>query len=353
MLLVVNLDWRYLMKSLAYYYPENHEKHFQYGHPERPERVETINLALSTSDLWPHFQGLSPEILPDTLLYSVHNSTYIKKLKATCKQGINLDMDTYTTTDTFNLAVKTVGGALAVAHAVWGGSHSCGFALTRPPGHHATRERGMGFCLLNNIALAAESLISNEGAERIAIVDLDLHHGNGTQDIFWERPDVLYLSSHQYPHYPGSGQLTESGYGKGEGTTINLPLPSGCGDQAFSAMMDRVILPILERYKPEMLLISLGYDIHWRDPLGSLQVSAAGCGQVVAKLSQWCDDNCQGRIALFLEGGYDLEAGAACALASSSALLGKTFFDLLGSSPYPESSEWVVILDQVKQFWKL
>jgi len=210
----------------------------------------------------------------------------------------------------------------------------------------------MGFCLLNNIALAAESLISAYGAERIAIVDIDLHHGNGTQDIFWERPDVLYISSHQYPHYPGSGRLSESGHGLGESATLNIPLPSGSGDQAFSAMTEAVILPMLERFQPEMLLVSAGFDVHWRDPLGSLEVSASGYGQTVGKLSQWCDQHCQGRIALFLEGGYDLEAGAACALASSSALLGKDFTDPLGVSPYPESSDWMGILEQVKQFWQ-
>ena len=341
------------MKNLAFYYPENHENHFQQGHPERPGRVETINMALSTSDLWPHMKLLSPEQLPDDILYAVHTPGYIKKLNEACKHGSNLDMDTYTTIDSCNIAINTAGGALAVAHAVWHGSHECGFALTRPPGHHATRSRGMGFCLLNNIALAAQSLISVKGAERIAIVDLDLHHGNGTQDIFWERPDVLYISSHQYPHDPGSGRLSETGYGKGEGTTVNVPLPSGSGDQAFSAMMDAIILPILERFQPEMLLISAGFDVHWRDPLGSLEVSANGYGQAVSKLSHWCVDHCEGRIALFLEGGYDLEAGAACALASTSALLGKNIADALGSSPYPEDNNWMDILDQVKQFWQL
>ena len=341
------------MKNLAYFYPENHEKHFQHGHPERPGRVETIHMTLSTSDLWPQFQPLAPEQLPDDLLYAVHNPVYINKLNQACQNGRNLDMDTYTTTDSCRIAVNSAGGGLAVTHAVWSGSHSAGFALTRPPGHHATRERGMGFCLLNNIALAAQSLISLKGAERVAIVDLDLHHGNGTQDIYWERSDVLYISSHQYPHYPGSGRLSESGHGEGDGATVNLPLPAGSGNQAFSAMIDEVILPVLDRYKPEILLISAGFDVHWRDPLGSLEVSAAGYGQAVGQLMHWCDEHCQGRIALFLEGGYDLEAGAACALTSANALLGKTITDPLGSSPNPESSDWMDMLGQVKEFWQL
>jgi acetoin utilization deacetylase AcuC-like enzyme len=341
------------MTNLAFYYPENHENHFQQGHPERPDRVETINNALSNSGLAPYIHRLAPEHLTDDLLHTVHDSVYLKKLNAACKHGNNLDMDTYTTTDSCNIAMKTVGGALAVAHAVWEGSHESGFALTRPPGHHATRMRGMGFCLLNNVALAAQSLISAKGAERIAIVDLDLHHGNGTQDIFWERADVLYISSHQYPHYPGSGRLSETGSGLGEGATVNLPLPPGSGDRAFSVMTDTVILPILERFQPEVLLISAGFDVHWRDPLGSLEVSAYGFGQVVSKFVQWCDDYCDGRIALFLEGGYDLEAGAACALTATSALLGKSIEDSLGTSPYPEGTDWMNILDQVKQLWQL
>jgi acetoin utilization deacetylase AcuC-like enzyme len=303
--------------------------------------------------LWPHFIQLPPESLSDDLLYSIHDLAYIKQFHAASTDGHNLDMDTYTTVDTYDLAMNAAGGALTVAHSVWQRAHRAGYALTRPPGHHATRNRGMGFCLLNNVALAAQSLITTKGAEKVAIIDIDLHHGNGTQDIFWERPDVLYISSHQYPHYPGTGWLSETGDGKGAGANLNIPLPAGSGDQAFAFMTDEILLPALDQFLPEMVLISGGFDVHWRDPLGSLEVSAYGYGQVIQKLSIWCEENCQGRIAVFLEGGYDLEAGAACALTSTSALFGNEIIDPLGPSPHGESSAWVDVLNQVKQYWSI
>jgi acetoin utilization deacetylase AcuC-like enzyme len=212
----------------------------------------------------------------------------------------------------------------------------------------------MGFCLLNNVALAAQYLIQEEGAQRLAIVDVDLHHGNGTQDIFYHRKDVFYFSTHQYPHYPGTGSLDEMGEGEGVGYTANFPLPPFSGDKAFQVIMEELLLPLLHRYQPEMILVSYGFDPHWRDPLGSLLLSAGGFHNLVKALTAWADEHCEGRIAVFLEGGYDLEAARVCSLAVVAALLNKPWQDDLGSSPTSVEREyWKTMVQQAKQLWNL
>jgi acetoin utilization deacetylase AcuC-like enzyme len=287
------------------------------------------------------------------VLHSVHTPAYLVLLENACKRGARLDMDTYTTPASWDLALRSAGGAAAVAQAVWQGKACTGFALTRPPGHHATIQRGMGFCLLNNIAIAAEYLLQKEGAGRLAILDLDLHHGNGTQDIFYQRVEVFYFSTHQSPFYPGTGRIEERGAGLGNGTNANLPLPPFSGDKAFQATLDELILPLLDQYNPEMLLVSVGFDTHWKDPLGSLLLSALAYGKLIEKLKHWADGKCRGRIALFLEGGYDLQAGAACAGAVVAALIGQPWQDPLGPSPRREGKDWQGVLQQAKQLWGL
>jgi acetoin utilization deacetylase AcuC-like enzyme len=211
----------------------------------------------------------------------------------------------------------------------------------------------MGFCLLNNIAIAAESLLQGENAQRLAIVDMDVHHGNGTQDIFWSRGDVLFISTHQSPLYPGTGHLNERGQVAGEGKTINLPLPPFSGDNAFKVAYEEIIPKLLDRYQPEMILVSFGFDSHWKDPLANLQVSARGYGNAVKALKSWADENCGGRLTVFLEGGYDLEAASACGLAVTQALLGSEITDVIGASPQPESDRWIPVLDQAKEIWEI
>jgi acetoin utilization deacetylase AcuC-like enzyme len=211
----------------------------------------------------------------------------------------------------------------------------------------------MGFCLLNNVALAAEYLLRVRGAQRLGIVDLDLHHGNGTQDIFWQRGQVFYISTHQYPHYPGTGSVNELGGGPGEGSTANFPLPPESGDEAFDEIMGGLILPLLNRFQPEMLLISFGFDTHWRDPLGHLLLSASGYASLIKQLTAWADKNCNGRIALFLEGGYDLDAAAACGGAVVSSLLNEEWQDPLGSSPRVAGFAWQVMVRQARDIWGL
>lgn len=340
--------------ELVYFYPEGHAAHFAEGHPERPERVEAICQALEAAGWWDSYPHLAPQPLSPDELALVHRPAYLDVLHRACQRGAWLDGDTYTTPASWQLALDAAGGAVAVAQSVWRGQSRCGLALTRPPGHHATAERGMGFCLLNNIALAAAHLIASPAqAQRLAIVDLDLHHGNGTQDIFWSRREVLYISTHQWPLYPGTGALDETGAGPGKGLNANFPLPPYTGDQGFRAVMDQLILPLLDRFKPEMLLVSVGFDPHWRDPLGSLSLSAAGFGDLIASLDGWAEQNCAGKIALFLEGGYDLEAAKACVSAAVAALLKMPWQDPLGSAPYQENPAWQSVVRAAQQIWNL
>jgi acetoin utilization deacetylase AcuC-like enzyme len=348
-------------RKLLLYYPAGHEAHSFEGHPERPERVETIRHALEAGGFWNSARLLEPLFLDDAFLERIHSRSYLQMLKEYCREGRSLDPDTYTTPASWELARSAAAGAAAVAAETWrpaNGSTSRGLALCRPPGHHATSIRGMGFCLINNVAVAAEYLLSQPlafaaQASRVAIVDLDLHHGNGTQNIFWRRKDVLYISTHQAPFYPGSGHLEEVGLGDGEGTTVNIPLPAGTGNEGFRCVMEEIILPILDRYRPDGILVSYGFDAHWRDPLGSLLIDARGYAGLIKSLADWADEKCGGRIALFLEGGYDLAAAYTTSLAVTATLLKAEWKDSLGASPYPENSSWQAVVKQAKKIWQV
>lgn len=345
------------MDGFGIYYPNGHEKHFEIGHPERPERIETIRKTFEDLGWWHNFEFYQPVILPKQILHAVHDPAYLLQVEEYSRAARHLDADTYTTRDSWQLALNSAGGAASLASGVWQGQVHSGFALTRPPGHHATHNRAMGFCLLNNIALAAEYLLQVEGASRLAVVDLDLHHGNGTQDIFYAREDVFYISTHQYPHYPGSGWLDETGEGQGQYKTANIPMPPFSGDREFYRVVKEIILPLLDKHQPEMVLISYGFDPHWSDPLGNLQLTSSGYRNLVEQLSGWAAKHCSGKICLFLEGGYNLTAAADCSAAVVSALTG------LDAPVSPEegkfaslqevSASFTTIINQVKQIWQI
>ena len=341
------------MHPLVYFYPSGHEEHAQEGHPERPERIEAIVAALENAGWWAPFPKLHPLELPVEVLRAVHTRPHLAQIEWAAQRGGSIDPDTYLTMSSWDLALQAAGGAAAVASAVWQGSAKRGFALSRPPGHHATPGHAMGFCLLNNIALAAQYLIREFNAKRLAIIDIDLHHGNGTQDIFYEREDVLFISTHQYPLYPFTGFIEEIGEGKGQGFTANLPFPPLSGDHAFLAATEEIILPMLDHFSPEMILVSAGMDAHWADPLGHLILSATGYGGVIGCLTAWADTHCQGRIALCLEGGYDLDGGSACATGAVAALLGEPFTDPVGPAPWKEKSDWRAVIERAKGLWGL
>jgi acetoin utilization deacetylase AcuC-like enzyme len=350
-----------MQPKIIYYYPAGHQKHFETGHPERPERVEVIKRTLQGAGLWDQYPKVVPGILDEQAMNLVHHPTYLTLLQSKSKYGQHLDQDTYTTSQSWEIATNTAAGGVAVTRAVWNAppeEQLVGFALTRPPGHHATYRRGMGFCLINNIAVAAQHLISapdqsTRKAQRLAIIDVDLHHGNGTQDIFWERDDVLFMSVHQSPLYPGSGGLDEVGSGVGTGYSVNLPMPPGTGDEGYAAAVDQIFLPILDRFQPEMLLISYGFDTHWMDPLGHMQISTTGLAVLFGKLTEWARKNCSGKLAIFLEGGYDLDAAAYCSLGIVATLLQVPWQDKLGASNRPEGKSWRPVIERAKQIWKI
>ncbi len=337
------------MNSMALYYPDGHQKHYLYAHPESPERVEVIKKGLMEIGLWDKSPKVNPYELDKTFLEGVHDLEYLDILERASKHAKMLDPDTYTTLQSWQLALNAAGGGIAIADLVWDRKAGSGFALTRPPGHHATRNRGMGFCLINNIAVAAAYLLQEKRASKIAILDLDIHHGNGTQDIFWEDPAVSYVSIHQAPFYPGTGALYETGSGAGEGTTLNLPIPRFSGDTAYTTLIREIILPYLEEQKVDMMLISFGYDTHWKDPLGSMQVSAGCIFEIMSSLKKWTKEFCSGRLAVFLEGGYDLEAGLFCGQAVGAALNDKKWKDSLGPSPVAEKNDWLETLSEARK----
>lgn len=339
------------MHPIAYFYPSAHEQHFEPNHPERPERVEAIVRALQNLDMWAPYPKLTALELPERVLLGVHTRQHLDNIERWSQAARTIDQDTYLTRATWRLAMQAAGGACSAVSAVWQGSAKRAFALSRPPGHHATSDQAMGFCLVNNVAVAAEYLLRELGAARVAIVDIDLHHGNGTQDIFYTRGDVFFASTHQHPLYPGTGMLQETGRGDGAMKTLNVPLPPFSGDAAFLDAMDKMVLPALVRFDPEMILVSAGMDAHWRDPLGHLLLSAGGYHQVVRKLADFAEAHCGGRIALVLEGGYDLIGGSACAAGAAAALLGRDFTDPAGAAPYREHEAWREVIAQgVKLF---
>lgn len=342
--------------DIVYFYPQGHEKHFEIGHPERPDRVEAIKDELRANGLWEAFPKVPPTEIPEPVLFNIHTEAYIEHMQAAHDKrrprGM-VELDTFLTSESWRLALNAAGGALSVASQVWNGEARAGFSLSRPPGHHATPHNAMGFCLLNNIALAAEYLLQVHQAGKLAIIDIDLHHGNGTQDIFWQRNDVFFISVHQLPLYPMTGYINQTGAGAGENATLNIPFPPNSGDQARQTALENIILPVLDRIKPEMLLISAGFDAHWKDPLGSQLASARGCGQLVSGLRNWADQNCMGKIMLSLEGGYDLEGTAASALSATQALLGLDISDRLGPSPTPEKDHWQETIKEVTSIWGL
>lgn len=341
------------MKDLALFYPENHHLHASADHPERPERVEAIRQSLEESGLWNTNWFLGPSDIPEAVLHSIHTPGHTRRVEQASQRGGSIDADTYVTNASWRLALNAAGGAIAVGEAVFTREARRGFALCRPPGHHATPDSAMGFCLLNNIALAAEYLLQTHSAERIAIIDIDLHHGNGTQDIFYHRPEVFFCSIHQYPLYPMTGGVAETGANDGVWTNLNIPYPPYAGDAARQAAWDLAIKPMLENFAPDILLVSTGFDAHWRDPLGHQLATANGYGRMVKNFIEFAEDQCQGRIAVFLEGGYDLGAGAACALATTQALLDQEWEDPIGVSPMPEDPFWESRLHQVLREWDL
>jgi acetoin utilization deacetylase AcuC-like enzyme len=242
----------------------------------------------------------------------------------TQRDGGHIDPDTVVSTESWEAALRSAGALVEAADKVSDGRFKNAFCLARPPGHHATRERAMGFCMFNNVAIAAAWLIENRRAERIAILDYDVHHGNGTQDIFYERSDVLYISTHQYPLYPGTGHWRETGASKGEGYTLNVSLPPRCGDQVYATALAQIVEPAVRRYQPDFILVSLGFDGFYDDPLAMMSLSVTGgFAPLIRSACKLANELCAARVIVALEGGYNLDALAFGSEAACRLLLGE------------------------------
>lgn len=279
------------------------------GHPERPERGE---LFVEVADAFAQGGGrvLEPRAATDDELARVHARNYLDAIAATAGRAAMLDPDTFTSPESHDVALLAAGAAIEAArHAVSTGEPA--LALVRPPGHHAEPDKAMGFCLYNSIAVAAAALRA-DGLERVAIVDIDVHHGNGTQAAFYRDPSVLFISSHQFPYYPGTGAESEIGAGAGEGFTLNIPLEAGATDDVYAREYESTVVPALEAFKPEAILVSAGYDSHARDPLGGMRMSSAGLANLVKLVDDASRSLCGRRIALVTEGGYHLGALREC-----------------------------------------
>lgn len=286
-------------------------------HPERPERLVAARGAIARSDV--QFLPIASRAATRNELERVHDPHFLDELFGQRGGDGYLDPDTYISQGSIGAASVAAGSTVAMVDQMIRGPIKQGVALVRPPGHHARIARAMGFCLLNNVAVAAAHARAN-GLARVAIVDWDVHHGNGTQEIFYNDPNVLYLSTHQHPFYPGTGAADERGAGNGEGFTVNVPLSSGGGDAIYRGAFERIVLPVLDEYKPDLILVSAGFDAALRDPLAEMTLTTDAFGWMALKLRELADKHSEGRIGLVLEGGYDLPSLEAGLLSAISAM---------------------------------
>ena len=282
------------------------------GHPERPERLVAIENAIAADPALAALRRVEPGAVDVDLLARVHEGAYVEAIERTgarCEasgEGGWLDADTWMGPGSLAAAQHAAGAAVEAARLVLAGEAPQAVSLCRPPGHHAETSKAMGFCLFNNIAVAAQAALET-GLERVAVLDFDVHHGNGTQQIFYARADVLYLSCHQWPLYPGTGAANERGRGPGEGYTVNAPMPAGSREEDYLEVFDALFGPALADYRPELLLLSAGFDAHISDPLAGMRLRTESYGALAAVISGWAEDLCGGRAVWVLEGGYDLD----------------------------------------------
>jgi len=330
----------YLLSSdrmaTGYVYHPIYLKHDTGQHVEVAARLEAIISYLEKTGLKSKLTPIEPRPASVEEIALVHQKQYIKEIEEKAASGGGwLDPDTIMSADSYQAALYAAGGFIRATEAVVGGEVANAFALVRPPGHHATSGQAMGFCLFNNIAIAAKHALDKYKLERILIIDFDVHHGNGTQGTFYDSPRVMYISTHEYPFYPGTGDINETGSGEGRGTNLNVPLPAGCGDAEYLTVFEQIIAPAARRFNPQLILVSTGYDGHWADPLAMMNLSVGGFARMAGIIKGLADELCGGRLALTLEGGYNLEALAASVKATFDVLLGNAIDDLSGAPPRP------------------
>jgi acetoin utilization deacetylase AcuC-like enzyme len=339
--------------SVALLSSPDYQQHDFADHPENAERLRALEAALDSPALAlrDYLIPLTPRHATEDELALAHARQYIRGLRAAMPQAPAYvdSAPTYIVPASFEVARLAAGGAIRATEAVIGGEAQAAFALVRPPGHHAVPDGPMGFCLFDNIAIAARYAQRYLGIGRVLIVDFDVHHGNGTQDIFYEDPSVLFISSHQEGIYPGTGHVTETGAGPGAGYTINVPLPARAGDRAFERLAAEIIAPAAARFKPELVMASAGFDAHWLDPLAGLQLTLAGYAQLTASLQALAHAHAKDRLVFVLEGGYHLAALTGGVTTVLRTLLGERGIpDSLGRAPHPEP-DVSALLDRVRR----
>lgn len=334
--------------ATGYVYDPLYLKHDLSNHPENASRLVAIMQRLEASGMLARLTAIPASDVPMEALLAVHDGGYVDRVRRWAEAGGGwLGPDTYIVAASYQAALRAAGGVRNATWAVLRGEVHNAFALVRPPGHHALPQTGMGFCLFNNVAIAAQDALRAGAVERLLIADWDVHHGNGTAEIFAAEPAVLYFSTHEYPFYPGTGAADEVGYGAGRGSLINVPLPANVGDAGLQRAFAEVLVPAARRFRPQLILVSAGYDGHWRDPLARLLVSVQGYARLTRILMDLAAECCEGRLVLALEGGYDLEALAHCVLASLAVLAGEEPADPLGPAPFAETPV-AAILKQVR-----
>jgi len=292
-------------------YSDRFREHDTGDHPENARRLDAIMHRLSVSGLLSGREIVEPAPATVEDLFLVHDLSYIRFVRQFADAGGGyLDADTCVSPQSYEVACLAAGASMLAIDRVFDGIDRCTFALPRPPGHHATQSSGMGFCLFNNVAIAARHAIDRRGLTRVAIIDWDVHHGNGTQSIFLDSDQVLYISLHQWPLYPGTGHAEETGVRHGFGYTLNVPLTSGAGDAVYLQVFDEIVAPKLASFRPELILLSAGFDAHERDPLASMAVTTRGFAEMAARVREYADVYCGGRLVALLEGGYNPIASA-------------------------------------------
>ena len=309
--------------KIGYIYDPIFLEHDTGKHLENKERLEAIVRHLKETGLTKELVPVRPRAATTDELALVHDKKYIKNIKEFAERGGGwLDADTFASARSYEVATCAAGGLLEALDEIFSGKLTCAFGLVRPPGHHACMKQAMGFCLFNNIAIAAKYAVYKHELDRAMIIDFDVHHGNGTQQALYGNHRLLYLSIHQSPHYPNTGDIEESGRGMGRGTNVNIPLPAGCGDIEYLRVFREIVEPVARRFKPELILVSAGYDIHNDDDMGGMQLTTSGIAKITAVIKGLADELCQGRLLLSLEGGYQLKSLASSVAATFDVLLG-------------------------------
>jgi acetoin utilization deacetylase AcuC-like enzyme len=304
-------------------------------HVENSRRLVQAIAHLKETGIKERLTCLTPRAASLEEMEMIHAPEYISYVKSKAEKGGGwLDPDTVISQRSYEAALCAAGGLIVAVERVVNGAVDSAFALVRPPGHHAIRDRAMGFCIFNNVAIAAEFALSRLNLNHVLIVDFDVHHGNGTQDAFYTDSRVLYFSTHEYPFYPGTGWRDETGTGEGEGTTVNFPMVAGWGDEEYLRAFNEVLAPVARRFQPQLILVSAGFDAHWADQLAMMRVTITGFAQMTRMLKELAADLCQGRLVFTLEGGYNLQAVACSTEAVFDVLLGNSGIDdPLGKPP--------------------